>query len=452
MDSYYENTGGIVNSLMEEAIDRAINGKPPSIRADMVEYLYNETKAIVDNKELMQKIKNYKFDGAILDGFILARFFGIIPHHFEIPIFTVTDSLMDPAIQPVALPSYSPNLLAFDTEKMSFTQRLSNFVMYATVKTGFLRRFIIPAIEGDTILKSLRKSDDIQHWDDIIAKSDLFVIARNHMVEYAVPEWPNTISVHSITVRPGKPLTEEFEKLVASHADKKIVYISFGSLGDKLPIKFASKLLDTFEQMKDVFFIWSYKIPKNAKVNVPSNVKIVSWAPQNDLLSDERISAFVTHGGNNGQTESVYHGKPMLCIPLFAEQPHNGIRIHYHKYGRYLRVYEVTPEKLESNLREVLSNKIYFESVQRASKILKSQPVSDMKRVTSKITTIVKYGGDHLKSYGQELPFYQYFLLDVVAFLFVSFLIITGLLGGLAFYVFFKLKDYFQTVKKQKDL
>lgn len=43
----------------------------------------------------MKRIKDYKFDGVILDSLILAKFLGIIPHHFNLPIFTVPDIASD---------------------------------------------------------------------------------------------------------------------------------------------------------------------------------------------------------------------------------------------------------------------------------------------------------------------------------------------------------------------
>ena len=93
---------------------------------------------------------------------------------------------------------------------------------------------------------------------------------------------------------------------------------------------------------------------------MPSNVKFMSWLPQNDLLAHNKTKLFITHGGMNGKTEfshihpvqnliftvsfpiyiaiilrtknglvftglheAVYQGVPMLCVPLFGDQPRN---------------------------------------------------------------------------------------------------------------------------------
>lgn len=51
-----------------------------------------------------------------------------------------------------------------------------------------------------------------------------------------------------------------------------------------------------------------------------TNIKIISWAPQNDVLGDPAVKLSVTHAGSNSIYEAAYHGKPVVCIPLLADQ------------------------------------------------------------------------------------------------------------------------------------
>ena len=41
---------------------------------------------------------------------------------------------------------------------------------------------------------------------------------------------------------------------------------------------------------------------------------------QNDLLGDQRVKAFITHGGLNSILESIYHSQPMIVIGTSIDQ------------------------------------------------------------------------------------------------------------------------------------
>ena len=66
---------------------------------------------------------------------------------------------------------------------------------------------------------------------------------------------------------------------------------------------------------------------------IPRNVKLFSWLPQNDILGHPKVKLFITHGGNNGQLESLFHAVPMLTIPFTGDQHYNAERIVARGYG-----------------------------------------------------------------------------------------------------------------------
>lgn len=45
-----------------------------------------------------------------------------------------------------------------------------------------------------------------------------------------------------------------------------------------------------------------------------------SFIPQ---IGHPKTRAFITHGGTNGIYEAIYHGIPMVGVPMFADQPDN---------------------------------------------------------------------------------------------------------------------------------
>lgn len=90
------------------------------------------------------------------------------------------------------------------------------------------------------------------------------------------------------------------------------------------------KFLDAFEMLNQTVLA-KLSIPQGWVV--PANVKLQSWLPQNDILGHEKTKLFITHCGNNGQYEALYHGVPMIGFPLFAEQGKNSLRaVHKGKH------------------------------------------------------------------------------------------------------------------------
>jgi len=59
----------------------------------------------------------------------------------------------------------------------------------------------------------------------------------------------------------------------------------------------------------------------------PSRVRVLRWAPQNELLATGGIALFLSHGGASSTYEALYHGVPLVVMPCSAEQPANAARV-----------------------------------------------------------------------------------------------------------------------------
>lgn len=86
--------------------------------------------------------------------------------------------------------------------------------------------------------------------------------------------------------------------------------------------------------------------------NVPENVLIRNFVPQLELLP--HIDAVVSHGGNNTVTETLLHGKPLLVIPMSADQPESAGRVKACGAGLRLRPGLATPERLRQLIAQIL--------------------------------------------------------------------------------------------------
>lgn len=71
--------------------------------------------------------------------------------------------------------------------------------------------------------------------------------------------------------------------------------------------------LNVFSQLKQQV-IWKWET--ETMPNLPANVKLTKWAPQQDLLGHKDIKMFMTHCGGGSTEEAIYHGVPLLGFPV----------------------------------------------------------------------------------------------------------------------------------------
>ncbi|KAF7665900.1 hypothetical protein LDENG_00128240 [Lucifuga dentata] len=79
---------------------------------------------------------------------------------------------------------------------------------------------------------------------------------------------------------------------------------------------------------------------------------MVDWMPQKELLGHPQTKVFVTHGGSNGAQEAIYHGIPVLGIPLFFDQYDNLLHLQERGAGKTLQLGDVNGKSLNRVLRK----------------------------------------------------------------------------------------------------
>ncbi|XP_061366524.1 UDP-glycosyltransferase 83A1-like [Gastrolobium bilobum] len=103
-----------------------------------------------------------------------------------------------------------------------------------------------------------------------------------------------------------------------------VLYVAFGSftLLDQNQFKELALGLDLTNRP----FLWVVRQDSNCtnpNEFLGSKGKIVSWAPQQKVLSHPALACFVSHCGWNSTMEGLSNGVPFLCWPYFADQFYN---------------------------------------------------------------------------------------------------------------------------------
>ncbi|XP_059155335.1 UDP-glucuronosyltransferase 1A1-like [Physella acuta] len=392
---------------------------------------------VLSDQTFINNIKNVNPDFMVVDGFKFLRNIFVLPCKLGVPfavIGTVHDLVMhrvpfSPAVEP-AVPYRVNNRMTF-YERLSSTLRTVLELSYDMFTDSDIVTRIAPEKPYTTI-------------SDIILKAEIFIAELDHILDYPRPMLPNTKLIGGSSVSEPKPLIGEFKEFV-DESTNGIVVVSFGGNEIPFPSHIINKMVSAFKQL-DLNVVWR----ANVTSPVPDKLMTSLWIPQNDLLGHPKTKVFVSHCGKNGQYEALYNAVPILCFPIYGDQFYNSERIRFKGFGLKGDIRKITEEELISTINELANNKQYKINIDRASKLFKELYKVPSKEAAYWIDHVMKYGGDYMRSSGQEMPLYQFLLLDVIAFIAA---VLSGVVVIFILIVRFCYRRFFtkRTVKKKKE-
>lgn len=256
------------------------------------------------------------------------------------------------------------------------------------------------------------------------------------------------------TKKSGKAtLSKEWDEVLGKR--KTNVLVSFGSnaFSSDMPDEFKASFLEVFTSMPDTTFIWKYEVENATLADHLPNVKLTTWMPQNDILADDRLTLFITHGGLGSSVELAYQGKPAVVIPLMADQPRNAHMLTRHGGALQLDKELLNkPEEIRKAIQIVLNNPSYKENAERLAKILEDQPHKPKDVVLKHCDFAVQFGPlETLNSEGRHLSTFQYYSYDIALATLVVVLIVLFIVKLVIMFVFRLLKRTVLSPKKKVD-
>ncbi|XP_059192348.1 UDP glucuronosyltransferase 2 family, polypeptide B3 isoform X1 [Centropristis striata] len=309
-----------------------------------------------------------------------------------------------------APPSYVPGAMSKLTDKMDFSERVWNFLFYALQDIVIYDVFWKELDRYYTEIKGTPTSAC-----ETMGKADIWLIRTYWDFDFPRPFLPNFKFVGGIHCRPAKPLPKDMEEFVQSSGDAGIVVFTLGSFIKNITSERANMIASALAQIPQKV-LWRYSGETPATLG--ANTRTYDWIPQNDLLGHPKTRAFITHGGTNGIYEAIYHGVPMVGLPMFADQPDNMVHVAAKGAAVIADLNFMNTEDLKNAFNAVINEKSYKENAMRLSSIHHDRPMSPLDEAVFWIEyTMRNKGAKHLRVQAHELTWYQYHSLDVVAFL-----------------------------------
>ncbi|KAL7838072.1 hypothetical protein AOLI_G00264760 [Acnodon oligacanthus] len=385
-----------------------------NVMSEFEKYLSSVCEGMLLNQKLIASLRESHFDVLLYDPMMpcsdrLAETLGLpqvvsIRLSFGYTFERLCGQLPTP-------PSYVPAVATQGhlTDHMNFIERVENVLLYvgATAVTKLQMMMF-----DKYYTKITGKPTTVC---DYMGKADIWLIRSYWDFEYPRPLLPNFKFVGGLQCKPAKPLPKAMEEFVQSSGDDGIVVFSLGSVVKNLTKERANTIAAALGQIPQKV-LWRYAGEKPD--TLAPNTRLYDWIPQNDLLGHPKTKAFITHGGTNGLYEAIYHGVPMVGIPLFIDQPDNLFHMKTKGAAVLLEFNKMETKDLKDSLTEVINNPLYKESIMRLSRIHHDQPMKPLDQAVFWIEFVMRNkGAKHLRVAAHDLTWYQYHCLDVAAFL-----------------------------------
>ncbi|MBN3292168.1 UD11 glucuronosyltransferase, partial [Polypterus senegalus] len=359
-------------------------------------------ESLLYSKELLQYLKDEKFDAVFSDPLMPSG--AILAEYLSVPSVFISRGIpcgLDVTVtQCPSPPSYIPRMFSKNTDLMTFSQRALNFIV--SLAEPFICDLIFRSF-NNIASNFFERSITFQ---ELLSQASLWLMRYDFTFEFPRPLMPNMVLVGGINCVKKNPLPLELEIFANSSGEHGFLVFTLGSLVSEIPHEQLTQIVEAFRRIPQKVF-WRYSGPMPQ--NLSENVKIMNWLPQNDLLGHPKVKAFITHGGIHGIFEGICSGVPLIMMPLFGDQPDNGVRMSHRGTGIVIDFYSLTTEKLLDAIDKIVNIKSYKENMATLSKIHKDRPIEPLDLAVHWIEFVMEHkGAEHLRPAAHHLNRIQY--------------------------------------------
>ena len=136
------------------------------------------------------------------------------------------------------------------------------------------------------------------------------------------------------------------------------------------------------------------------------------------MLAHPNLRVFVTHGGLLSVQEALYHRTPLVGIPLGNDQKPNLMRAEKRGYAIMLDWISISSDQLVTAINRTMNDEEMKKNMEEMHELFVDARDTPLDRAVWWVEYVIRHeGAQFLKPHSLDLAWYQYHLLDVIAFL-----------------------------------
>lgn len=258
------------------------------------------------------------------------------------------------------------------------------YITFSDVTDSFLNRLMITeffwytydyfhyrVLPHQNALAKKYFGDDIPHLGDILKNISLAFVTRNVFLNQPRLLPPNIIEISRVNIKQDEQLPtvnhskKMFRQIInycffkdlqefLDSAPEGAIYFSLGSSVKTYMLE-ENKIRIILQALSELPYktLWKFE---NETLEVPDNVLIKRWLPQQDVLRHKNVKVFVTQGGMQSLEEAIHFRVPLVGVPLMSDHPLNIQRMV--KAGVCVRVdfKNLSVQDLKKAIEEVKNN------------------------------------------------------------------------------------------------
>ncbi|KAI8041230.1 hypothetical protein M5D96_005484 [Drosophila gunungcola] len=354
-----------------------------------------------------------KFDLLIVDLFLSDALLGLA-FYYGIPTVAISptgaNSWLNNMFGNPQSSSLDPsNFLPF-TERMNTWQRVLNSLMSTFERLTYNFFHLISQQSVYTNHFELLVKE-LPLYRDLTKNLSLALINSHPGLHYPRAYLPNMVEIG------GLHLSDPNEQQLGAHllsfmesAPSGVIYFSLGAdvQTAQLPQEKLAIILDVFGHLKAFHFLVKWeKEDFAADQELPENVMIADWWPQQGILYHPQLSVW----------ESINGQKPILAIPILADQEVMAKRLQHHGVSLTVGYDSIAYDSLLHGIRQLTLNTSYVERLGQ----LKDRLISRDSSPAKKALVLESGGADFLKSHANTLNFWRAEGVDVLLIIALGF-------------------------------